>query len=1484
MTAASPLSTPLKGLSIHLLNPTKGDHFQTQEKVERFIRKIVKQYELDHAADHPNKTAKSFEVLPLTKWKVEEHQHFHAQIYFSKVPITSNFTRFICDLSSKTTEELGAVAVSYVFFLYRNVLKQEQTKQKVEEQWELFALTTNDGGHLVKRYASKQFPMDVALRVIDPRLSAAEKKPIAGQTDSSNETYRSEFSLLQNEMETVWKWFKGFHSHFKKGSSIYNPDYKLLDFSRGRSKTKEPPAISVSIGAKKILIPKSMTISEYEKMLIHFSLIYRGEATFCKKGDQNIQEESDLGIKNLTNIQPVEEEKHDLLNEAILKLVWNCFDSKHPPGGLSFAHRHYRDFYQSGLFILKWGKQEIEWYHPPSIADILETLRKLFGSIIDYNLFLEKVKNTRFKFDKKSQFFPLADFFNGELRFKEEVYFRIDGVWLKVRSDQLIVLQRDFYQLLQASLKPIDGFDLPWIARKEWAGFSLAEMAEQTEQSEKEVEKHINKVKKQKFSFLNKKGEVICPYPTRCLLEGKESYVKTLKKRWVQFEQLFAACTKQKKAITKKDLETLLESKKGDAKKSAESLLASLTQERPVLVSLDSGRAKKVALLNPKGIPIFPDMNAFQFTVAAKTHQVAINTLLKKKYQAKEPLGEDDLKKILTKIGEKKKKLTSLQVTTLFNRFVTPQVPQSDCLLGTSRSLVQGPIDSAESDIDSEDSDIGSEDSNKEKIGSFLSARYTDYRMVLEEEGYNRLYLNKPGFIVGDQVYADQAEKVELFDVLHYADNQTISLIHVKEGFGQKTREACAQIRVSATCISNAIRQGKGEILENFYQQVVSVKDGASPFRIQLKKQMEKSFPTRREFVQVFQQKKVCFVYAFIDDAAQERFLSEESSPSYRFKQQDLLPLVKNQSKDAAQLVKTLKEKGMLDAEGRLTAKFLRTKKETFLKEVEGSESVYSLLNSKTSRFDSLVAKIELLELKNFLVNLGFELKICQIPRSSLQQAGRNFDWPELPEEDWEKAPTASIWSFVRKEKTYQVLPKKMDHQAMLGHLLRVDREQVPLKLYQLLIKNTGKSFVKQYLKEKKSLDVLSQSEFGKKEMGLIAKLLDLKIYIFPTEAGSKKTVDVEKPEIIHKEGKKSLFFVEDKENYHLCEPLSERESDTESEEESPPLSLSEILTKEDQIALLASEVNRGLVNSGKNVCFFNAMAQLILHSPLLSGIFNDKLHLDTSVKQDRKKILEFFTFWKEFILSYHLSPETDDAISPLKYDFAKMRQIFGYAPGTQQDAPEILTEMSAFYKSDTLKLFQRRVTTEVDLTQKTAAKPPFIDASQVDDEGKRFKEEFELYLYLYLSDSEENNFETLLSSSLKSVEQPSVELKFTYQEQKYSVHDFIQTTEFICLADEVFLQINRFEYDKETGRRDKKTASIGITSDRCEIHDQSYELKGFVVHQGETLDGGHYLAYCKTEEGWFEFDDEKVIKLKKADALKKANDAYILHFKKREE
>ncbi len=351
-------------------------------------------------------------------------------------------------MSGADKHKFQGSVVHFIGFLYR-APKLKQPEEKIQSIWELFALTTYDGFRVVKPFADFHFPIQIASRLVDPTLSVSESKSLAGHTDSSSETYREGYSLQQNELDSLWKVFKSFQSHFKHSSSLYNPKYRLSAFV-GKPADKNVLKRTVKIGMGRISIGGKLSFPQYEEILNHFSKIARGTPTYLDE-NKKLLEQEDSSFRYLENIQPVEKALVSKLNNALVYCVWHYYNRPHQGSPIAFVHKFYKDFYTSGEFYLRYKGQIVCWYCRPSLYEVIEMLRVWYGVDCTLDQFSARLEGTLLKFDRRG-FLPLKEFFQGEIRHEGELFFRVDGRWLQVKADHMAVLQRSFHELLQDHL------------------------------------------------------------------------------------------------------------------------------------------------------------------------------------------------------------------------------------------------------------------------------------------------------------------------------------------------------------------------------------------------------------------------------------------------------------------------------------------------------------------------------------------------------------------------------------------------------------------------------------------------------------------------------------------------------------------------------------------------------------------------------------------------------------------------------------------------------------------------------------------------------------------------------------------------------------------------------------------------------------------------------------------------------------------------
>lgn len=270
-----------------------------------------------------------------------------------------------------------------------------------------------------------------------------------------------------------------------------------------------------------------------------------------------------------------------------------------------------------------------------------------------------------------------------------------------------------------------------------------------------------------------------------------------------------------------------------------------------------------------------------------------------------------------------------------------------------------------------------------------LQSRYhisIDTRNIMKEEVYNRSYLDNPpptiaesGYLVFDQI---TPFGIEPCDVLRYSPTTTY-LYHIKEKFGQHTRDACSQILNAAKEIRSALSLNQStNFIDGMWERGTTLsdlkgkKDAASSskeFRAKMKKQLEAL--SKDKFVKIFRDKKIVFVYACLTSQ-----LSKESTLPTRLQVGDF----KNIDNNPKELFQALVDQSFLDKQGRLTGKFYATKQAAF--QLKGfdkyKDKILERLNSCKSCSKSTIAKLDLLHVAQELRRLGFEFRICEIPRS----------------------------------------------------------------------------------------------------------------------------------------------------------------------------------------------------------------------------------------------------------------------------------------------------------------------------------------------------------------------------------------------------------------------------------------------------------------------------------------------------------------------
>ncbi len=303
------------------------------------------------------------------------------------------------------------------------------------------------------------------------------------------------------------------------------------------------------------------------------------------------------------------------------------------------------------------------------------------------------------------------------------------------------------------------------------------------------------------------------------------------------------------------------------------------------------------------------------------------------------------------------------------------------------------------------------------------------------EAEYNQKYLGRKGYFLGDKVCP---EGIELGDVFRVGEE--LQIFHVKEGFGQSTRDACSQVLNSAKLLHH--HGGKmrtaTQVVDQFYQ--MSLK-GGDVYRNQLKAEMEKV--DKKTFLSYFS-KKIVFVYAFADDTKGQRLLSAEKEIKVSLAPQDLEGAHKKFKGMGKNLHAALVQEEYLSKTGKLTSKYLSCPKKNFSLKILSvkaqAEALFDCLAKFKTQFDSTIAKLELISLREELRKMGYAFKILQINRDDYKKEAAIApskaepiwvvpDLPEIEEDELAKirGDIGEGDTFTDEEDSYLIAPTTGD-------------------------------------------------------------------------------------------------------------------------------------------------------------------------------------------------------------------------------------------------------------------------------------------------------------------------------------------------------------------------------------------------------------------------------------------------------------------------
>jgi len=278
----------------------------------------------------------------------------------------------------------------------------------------------------------------------------------------------------------------------------------------------------------------------------------------------------------------------------------------------------------------------------------------------------------------------------------------------------------------------------------------------------------------------------------------------------------------------------------------------------------------------------------------------------------------------------------------------------------------------------------------------------------------------------------------------------------------------------------------------------------------------------------------------------------------------------------------------------------------------------------------------------------------------------------------------------------------------------------------------------------------------------------------------------------------------------------------------------------------IPSEIPQGLQNFG-NSCYFNSAMQILLQIP----IFGDQLITNNPT----------LNTFKQFYVNYHSNNNLNSSFLRDVYIASCMERK--YPLGTQQDSCEVvqlfldkIIDFMAEKKKDVRVLMNQLIRCE---------------GNNCNNKYKICDDQQECLLIsqaLIERNEQSIGFKDFLESALEPKNCPDYNYECSCNNQKL----FIQTV-LTDLPTYLVIKVGRGDnflrkINKKLTIANNFTLSTPVSlKDVCESGDSkkinhNYSLTGIIVHYGNSLNSGHYVAFIKKNGKWFLCNDSSITQL----------------------
>eukprot|EP01147_Barroeca_monosierra_P006888 gene6888-7583_t len=415
--------------SIHLLNLNREVFREVKHNEGHAAKKIINILIEIYNRNHPE--GDPFRLLE-TKEGNRTFFDIHVCYRQSQTQIQSDIIDLI-----KNPEEIKKDLIKQHFVLF-------YSRKDEENKLEMFAVTQDQGYHLVKKMSNFDFPKKFLLRCSKEAIYNPELRHIAGCKHSSTTHYRAPTPGPNC-------FFRNISAVFLKSLITIKPDCSLYDVSPFKEKyfpgKKE---INATVGNGKIQFNCNLTANDFFVILAKLSEIFRGHTN----------DRISSGLENLYLIDQVDCYKAKELNEELLRQIHKQYIEGENDLDVSFVHYHYRDFYNAPHVDFKFRNVVIQETPTTIINNPMKVLSDLLNCVCEDSMKkYKKFDGFRKSFESiKCRFYPKSyesvyNFLEGTIqKHGDGMYCRLGKIWYFMRMDILSFSRIEFVKLLKRRL------------------------------------------------------------------------------------------------------------------------------------------------------------------------------------------------------------------------------------------------------------------------------------------------------------------------------------------------------------------------------------------------------------------------------------------------------------------------------------------------------------------------------------------------------------------------------------------------------------------------------------------------------------------------------------------------------------------------------------------------------------------------------------------------------------------------------------------------------------------------------------------------------------------------------------------------------------------------------------------------------------------------------------------------------------------------